>query len=128
MPCVRISTGEWIAGRELEMIEAVQSALVAAFRIPESDRDVVLDLYGENRRIIAGGRSDRYTRVELIGIPGRSMDAKRNLYRTIVSNLEAIGVPRMEMRIVLIEPPPGNWGIKGGLPASEVELGFRLDV
>ena len=47
MPCVRIATGVWGAGSEMKLIEAVQSALVAAFRIPEGDRDVVLDLYGE---------------------------------------------------------------------------------
>jgi hypothetical protein len=40
MPCMRIATGAWAAGSEMKLIEAVQSALVAAFRIPESDRDV----------------------------------------------------------------------------------------
>jgi hypothetical protein len=50
MPCVRIATGAWAAGSEMKLIEAVQSALVAAFRISEGDRDVVLDLHGENRR------------------------------------------------------------------------------
>jgi hypothetical protein len=53
MPGVRIATGVWAAGSEMKLIEAVQSALVAAFRILERDRDVVLDLYGENRRIVS---------------------------------------------------------------------------
>ncbi len=55
MPCVRIATGDWAAGFEMKLIEAVQTALVAAFRSPEGDRDVVLDLYGENscRRLIS---------------------------------------------------------------------------
>ena len=47
MPCVRIATGVWAAGSEMKLIEAVQSALVAAFSVPEGDRDVVLDLYSE---------------------------------------------------------------------------------
>jgi hypothetical protein len=59
------------AGSETKLIEAVQSAFVAAFRTPESDRDVVLDLYGENRRIVPAGRSERYTRVEIVGIAAR---------------------------------------------------------
>ena len=37
--------------------------------------DVVLDLYDENRRIIAAGQSERYTRVEIIGIAARSLEA-----------------------------------------------------
>ena len=32
MPCVRIATGVWAAGSEMKLIEAVQSALVAALR------------------------------------------------------------------------------------------------
>lgn len=128
MPCVRIATGHWAVGSELKLIEAVQSALVAAFRIPESDRDVVLDLYDENRRIVATGRSERYTRIEIVGIAGRSMDAKRALFATIADNLEAVGVPRNETRTFLIEPPAENWGIKGGRMASEVDIGFKINV
>ena len=38
------------------------------------------------------------------------MDAKRALYLAIVANLERAGVPRTKTRMVLIEPPPDNWG------------------
>jgi hypothetical protein len=30
--------------------------------------------------------------------------------------------------IILLEPPMDNWGIRGGKPASEVDLGFKIDV
>ncbi len=128
MPCVRIATGEWVVGREVAMIEAVQAALVSAFKIPHWDRDVVLDNYSAQRRIISTGRSERYTRIEIIGIAARSMDAKRALYAAIAANLEQVGVPANETRIILIEPPAENWGVKGGVPASEADLGFKIDV
>jgi phenylpyruvate tautomerase PptA (4-oxalocrotonate tautomerase family) len=128
MPCVRIATGAWAAGSEMKLIEAVQSALVAAFEIPPGDRDVVLDLYGENRRIVSAGRSERYTRVEIVGIAARSLEAKRALFRTIADNLEAVGVPHKETRMYLIEPPAENWGIGGGLLASEADIGFKINV
>jgi hypothetical protein len=128
MPCVRIATGLWAEGQEAALIAAVQSALVSAFRIPDGDRDVVLDLYGEERRIVPGGRSERYTRVEIVGIAARSPEAKRALFQAIADNLECLGVPRFESRIFIIEPPGENWGIKGGIPASEADLGFRIDV
>lgn len=127
MPCVRIATGMWAHGCEMKLIESVQAALVSAFEIPESDRDVVLDLYDASRRI-STGHSERYTRVEIVGIAARSMQAKRALYRTIVENLEGVGVPRAETRIILIEPHADNWGVKGGVPASETDLGFKIDV
>ena len=128
MPCVRIATGAWAAGSEMKLIEAVQSALAAAFKIPEGDRDVVLDPYGENRRIVSAGRSERYTRVEIVGIAARSIEAKRTLFKAIADNLEAVGVPRNETRIFLIEPPPESWGIKGGVLASEADIGFNINV
>ena len=128
MPCVRIATGTWAVGVEVKLIEAVQSALVSAFKIPEWDRDVVLDIYDENRRIVSHGRSERYTRVEIIGIAARSKDAKRSLFKAIADNLEAVGVPRAETRIFMIEPPAESWGIKGGLLASEADLGFKIEV
>ncbi len=128
MPCVRIATGAWAAGIEMQLIEAVQAALVSAFKIPEWDRDVVLDLYDANRRIVSTGRSERYTRIEIIGIAARSKDAKRALFKTIADNLEAVGVPRAESRIFLIEPPAESWGIKGGQLASKADLGFKIDI
>ncbi len=128
MPCVRIATGPWAIGVELELIEAVQSALIGAFRIPPWDRDVLLDIYDANRRIFSTGRSERYTRIEIVGIAARSQDAKRSLFKMIADNLEAAGVPRSETRIYLIEPPAGSWGVKGGQVASEVGVDFRIDV
>lgn len=128
MPCVRIATGTWAATRSMQLIEAVQSALVSAFKIPEWDRDVVLDLYDATRRIVSAGRSERYTRIEIIGIAARSLEAKRALYKAIADNLEVVGVPRNETRIFLIEPPPESWGVKGGIPASEADIGFKIDV
>ena len=128
MPCVRIATGKWAVGSEIELMEAVQSALVSAFKIPDRGRDILLDIYDENRRLVSHGYSDRYTRIEIVGITARSVGAKRLLFKTIAANLESAGVPRDEIRIFLIEPPPESWGVNGGLLASEVNFGFKIDV
>jgi len=60
--------------------------------------------------------------------PGRSLDAKRNLYKAIVTRLGELGIPADDITIVLVEPAMENWGIRGGHPASDVDLGFRVDV
>ncbi|SNS97562.1 Tautomerase enzyme [Tardiphaga sp. OK246] len=128
MPVTRIVTGEWAQGREIEVIEAVQSAMLAALKIPDWDRDVTVDTYSETQRIVPIGRSQRFTRVEITMFAGRSIEAKRSLYQTIVQNLAALGVPELEIKIVLNEQPLENWGVRGGLPASEIELSFKVDV
>ena len=101
---------------------------MAKFQIPDWDRDVVLDVYDARRRIISTGRSERYTRIEIVGIAARSIEAKRALFKAIADNIEVVGVPRTETRIFLIEPPAESWGIKGGVLASEADLGFKIDV
>ena len=128
MLSTRIVTGEWARGREMELIEAVQSALLSAIRIPDWDRDIVVDLYDAKRRIVPSGASERYTRIEIALFQGRSMEAKRALYRAIAENVSALGVPSAEIKTSLIEVPPENWGLRGGLPASEIDLGFKVDV
>jgi phenylpyruvate tautomerase PptA (4-oxalocrotonate tautomerase family) len=112
----------------MELIEAVQSALVSAIRIPDWDRDIVVDLYDGTRRIVPSGTSDRYTRIEIELFKGRSMEAKRALYRAIVENVSALGVPQAEIKTILIEVPMRDWGVRDGVPASEIDLGFKVDV
>lgn len=39
-----------------------------------------------------------------------------------------IGIEPPDILIVLHEIPLGNWGVRGGVPASEVNLGFKVEV
>jgi phenylpyruvate tautomerase PptA (4-oxalocrotonate tautomerase family) len=128
MPSTTITTGEWARGHEIELIEGIQSAFVTALKTPQWDRDIVVALYDGRRRIFPQGKSERFTRIEITLFTGRSMEAKRNLYRSIVDNLAVLGISKNEIKIVLIEVPAHNWGIQGGLPASEVDIGFKVDV
>ena len=113
MPSTRITTGAWAKGREASVLEAVQNALLSALKIPDYDRDIVLDLYEPDRRIVPTGRSERYTRIEVILFSGRSLDAKKSLYQAVVANLHELGVPASEIMFVLIEAPPEDWGLRG---------------
>lgn len=127
MPMTRIETGAcWLGERQQEMIEAVQSALSAALHLPDWDRDVVLSEHAH--RLVPPGRSERYTRVEVLLFAGRSAAAKRRLYALICDNLAALGVPRNEIKIALVEVPRENWGIRGGQSAADVDLGFEVEV
>ena len=129
MPLVRI---EVLKGRNAaekkRLLDAVHGALVDAFGVPEDDRTQRLIEHDPEDFEIDPGHSQRYTLVEITAFPGRSSDAKRALYATIVRNLEAIGTPPHDILVVLHEPPMQNWGIRGGRSADQVELGYPLDV
>ncbi len=97
-------------------------------KTPEWDRTIRLFVHEPHRFAIPPGKDERYTLVTVDLFSGRSLDAKKALYRALVKNLGACGIPADHVKILLRESPPENWGIRGGVPASEVDLGFRIDV
>ncbi len=67
--------------------------------------------------------------IEITAFKGRTFEAKKALYQAIVDNLaKDPGIHGDDIMIILHEPPLENWGIRGGRPASEVNLGFKIEV
>lgn len=120
---------EYTAEQQVALIDAVHAALVAAFRIPQEDRFIRVLTYPPHAMVngLAEGVADSYTRVTIDCFSGRSIDAKRNLYREIVERLEALDIPRESVSVLLRESAPENWGL-GGQAASDVDLGFNINV
>lgn len=115
------------ADQKKAILDGLHAALVEAFRIPEADRNQLVHEYRPEDFEARLGPEAVF--VEISVFPGRSAEAKRLLYRAIVRNLEArAGIPRDRVLIVLHEPPLENWGIRGGQAATDVAIGFKLDV
>ncbi|MFT4027695.1 MAG: tautomerase family protein [Novosphingobium sp.] len=121
MPSTRIVTGDWAYEREGTLIDAVQAALTEALGIPDWNRDIVVDAYDSAHRAVPTGHSERFTRVEITLPSGRSPGEKRALYAALVAQLEKAGVPELETKFVLYEVPRENWGLRDGIPGSEIE-------
>ena len=118
------------AAAETALMEAVHAALVDAFQIPEADRDIRLLVHAPHR---LQGPTDRAhpelrTIVTIDAFAGRSLDAKRKLYRGVVDRLAPLGIPSDQVLTVLRELPRENIGVRGGQPACDVELGFKVEV
>ncbi len=128
MPIARIEVRRSRSAEEVEaFIEAVYQAQREALKVPEVDRQIRYAEHRPEHFAIPAEKSDNYTYVEINIFPGRSLDAKRKLYASIVRRFAALGVAAEDILIVLHEPPLDNWGLRGK-PASEVDLGFSLDV
>ena len=115
---------------ELGIMEAVHVALRDAFRIKPEDRHVRLIVHTPHRFECPPNRAkpELYTHISIDCFAGRSLEAKRRLYRTIVENLERMGIPADHVKILLREVSADNWGIRGGQAACDVDLGFKVDV
>lgn len=129
MPLVKIETRKpWTTSQKQKIMEAVHSAMQEALKIPEDDRDIRFHAYSPEDFQVSPDKTQNYTLVEITLFAGRSLQAKKDLYQGIVSNLGQLGISASDVFIVLHEVPLENWGIRGGIPASELDLGFKVSV
>ena len=121
---------QYSEAEEVAIMDAVHSALVAAFRIPPEDKNVRLIAHEPHRFACSPNRTqpEFFTLVSIDCFAGRSVQAKRNLYTEIVDRLAALGIPRDHVLINLKEIQAENWGIRGGQAACDVDLGFDVHV
>ena len=130
MPLVRIDV---VKGRttleKRAIMDAVRKSLIDALKVPASAVTVKLDVSDREFFDVPEGRSDKYVVIEMTMFPGRSKKAKKSLYAAIVGNLgKDAGIAPEDVEIVIVESPKENWGIRGGKPADEVEVGYDINV
>ncbi|MFB0919352.1 MAG: tautomerase family protein [Oscillospiraceae bacterium] len=130
MPLVKI---EVLEGKSPEykkaLLDGVHQALVDALKIPDYDRMQRLYELDKEHFEISSNRTEDFILIELTIFQGRSFKAKKNLYKAIVDNLEkALFIKGTDILIVINEPPLENWGVSGGKPASEIDVGFKINV
>lgn len=126
MPLVEIQVLEGRSAAEKKaLFDAVHAALMEALKIPDDDRlQRLVEHTSEDFEVPAAN----FTIVKMTMFPGRSETAKRELYQAIVRNLGELGIEGNDVFIVLDEPPLENWGIRGGTPANELQLGLDLNI
>jgi phenylpyruvate tautomerase PptA (4-oxalocrotonate tautomerase family) len=131
MPSVLIEVRrEYSQETETAIMEAVHAALRDSFKIKADDRNVRLIVHEPHRFQCPPGREkpECYTHISIDCFAGRSLQAKRSLYKAIVDGLQAFDIPADHVKIMLREITPENWGIRGGQAACDVDLGYKIDV
>lgn len=131
MPSVLIEIRrQYTQEQEVALMEAVHRALREAFKILSGDKNVRLIVHEPHRFACPPDRErpEYYTHISIDAFAGRSLDAKRNLYKAIVNNLEPFGIQKNHVKILLREITKENWGIRGGQAGCDVELGFKVEV
>lgn len=129
MPLAKIEVRRTRTSEEISaIIEAVYLAQREALKVPEHDRQIRYIEHRPECFAVPPGKSENYTLVEITLFSGRSASAKKELYQAIVRRFEVLGIPPSEVFIVLNEQPLENWGMRGGIPASELDLGFKVSV
>ncbi len=129
MPTVNIEVKyKYSAEQEVAIIDAVHRAMMEGIKTPEWDKNIRLVVHEPHRFASPLGKSERYTLVTFDMFSGRSIEAKRALYSAIIQNISELDIQPSDVLINLREQPPENWGVQGGTPASEVDIGFKINV
>lgn len=129
MPLARIETRRpWPPEQVQALMDAVYESFREALKVPEGDRQVRYVEHRPEHFAVPPGKTANATLIEITMFPGRSLAAKKALYAAIVRRYEALGIAPTDVMIVLHEPPLDNWGLRGGRPASELDLGFDLNI
>ena len=129
MPLVRIEIPEGRNVKEKQqLMQAVYSALVESLKIPSQDCQIKICEYAAENLLIPRDKITNYIEIGINLFKGRSIEIKRKLYKTIIEKLDEINIETNNVFIVLHEISLENWGIRGGIPASEVQLGFKVEI
>ena len=120
----------YAAEEETAILECVHACIVEAFQFSPANRNAVFVVHEPHRFL---GRPDcsapeRWTHITLYALPGRSLATKRRLYRLLVERLVGFGIPADCILIRLHELPAENFGVRGGQPLSDIDLGYPVDV
>ena len=129
MPLVKISIlDNWTHEEKENLHNAVHTALKTAFNIPDWDYFHRIYEFNKSNFKIPSMKSNKFIFLEIYLYPGRKRETKKRLYSEIIKNLKSIQIPEKDIIIQLIEQPLENWGIRGGIPADEINFDYKLDV
>jgi len=122
MPCVRIDASHALHHNEMLAIsQAVHSALVSVFGVPEDDRFQVVVLHPEGgvvlpRQFLGVSHSVSAVLVQIDCAPGRTRETKQALFAAIASTVaQTSSVPADDVIIHLVETARDNWSFGAGL-------------
>ena len=116
------------AAEKTALLEAVQGAIAQTLELPPHDRNIRLAVHRKGEWLLPEGKSDAYVLVETMLFAGRTPETKSALFAAIVAALEGLGVARGDVFLILNEQPRENVGIRGGIRADLVQLGYEVKV
>jgi phenylpyruvate tautomerase PptA (4-oxalocrotonate tautomerase family) len=110
----------------LKLMDAVMTSVQETLKIPSDDTNIRLVEHDPEFFIM---KKPYEILIEITLFSGRTAETRKMLFRSIVDSLHSkFAIDKDAVFTVLNEQPRENWGIRGGVPASEVGLGFKVDI
>ena len=108
--------------------DVLHSCVVEAFNYPVDKRIHRFIYLEKDSFFYPEGRTNQYTIIEISLFEGRSVEAKKNLYRLIFERFKSeLNISSTDVEITLFETPMHNWGIRG-VSGDELMLNYTVKV
>jgi phenylpyruvate tautomerase PptA (4-oxalocrotonate tautomerase family) len=127
MPLVKIELKKGPSKKFLkDFMDTVHESMIDVLSIPANDRNQ--RMYEFDPNLFEAKPPYEYF-IEITMFKGRSKEIKGKLFKTIVQNLEKeLSIDPQKVFIVINEQPLENWGVRGGISASDISFGFDINV
>lgn len=126
VPATRIYTN-FIIDDKNAFVDKFHAIMLKILKIPDYDRLVIIDEKSET--FFQPTNTDgNYILFEIALFSGRSADTKRKLYAELIKFCVEEDIQKSNVRIILNETDKINWGIRGGIAASDIDLGFSSSI
>ena len=108
------------------LIDLTMNCVQEILKLPSDDRNIRLIEYEKGLFLM---KNPYRLIIEISMFSGRTTETKRKLFQLIVNSLfEKLGINKEEVFILINEQPRENWGVRGGLSAGDIELGFKVEI
>ena len=111
-----------------KMSDIVHECIMEAFQYPKEKKAHRFIYIDKDSFFYFEGRTVKHTIIEINIFEGRSVDAKKNLYRLLFDRFDTeLNITPMDLEITLFETPRHNWGIRGK-SGDELTLSYKVNV
>lgn len=111
-----------------QISDAIHEAVMMALEYPPEKRFHRFFPMEVQDFIYPDDRSEQYLIIEILMFEGRSDEAKKQLLKQLMQNLQlGPDIAAQDIEITILESPQQNWGIRG-LPGDELALNYKVEV
>jgi len=109
--------------------DVIQQCMTQVLGLPEDKRAQRFIPLDAADFYYPGGRSDRYTVIEINMMAGRRPDTQKALIKALFSTIEAeLNIAPIDIEITIKEQQPYQWGFRGMTGDEVKNLSYRVNV
>lgn len=112
-----------------ELSNTIHGCMQSVLGLPEDKRAHRFVPLNRDDFFYPGGRSDRYTVIEINMMAGRKPETQKALIKSLFKMLEKeLDLAPMDVEVTIKEQQPYQWGFRGMTGDEAADLKYKIDV